>query len=124
VAGLEVHAPVRTNGIKIGTVIAIHLADKPSGPARKIEILLQIEKRYQGEILSDSSASLTTLGLLGSRYVNIDRGVRGNPISPGGEIPSAPTTTFDLRNFTESLAKIVGCADQRKQDRESKPQSH
>src|SRR5712692_8125546 len=69
--GLAVHAPVRVDGINVGTVDAIKLAANPASPDRKIELILKIEKRYEDQILSDSVAFLVTEGLLGNRYVNI-----------------------------------------------------
>src|SRR5712692_1492031 len=78
VEGLVVGAPVRLDGIEVGNVEAIHVAARTPGrplvKERSIEVVMRIDKRYQNDILSDSKAGLITEGLLGNRYVDIDRG--------------------------------------------------
>jgi phospholipid/cholesterol/gamma-HCH transport system substrate-binding protein len=121
--GLGTGTLVRLNGIEVGTVASIKLAQNPSGPNRKIELVLRIEKQYENEILSDSVASVVTEGLLGNRYVNIVRGSQGKPLPPEAEIPAVSTTTLSLKEFTQSLATVVDCLNQKKQDTEAKPKT-
>ena len=122
--GLAVHAPVRVDGINVGTVDAIKLAANPASPDRKIELILKIEKRYEDQILSDSVAFLVTEGLLGNRYVNIQRGFRGGPIPPGGEIHAVPTKRLALKDLTQTLAKWVDCMNREEHESDGKLRSH
>ncbi len=90
VAGLTVGAPVRLDGVEVGNVDAIKMTQrKPSAPFdrnRNIELVLRISDKYKDEIRTDSTASLITEGLLGNRYVNIERGFIGAPIPADGEV--------------------------------------
>ena len=87
VEGLTTGAPVRLDGVEIGNVERIQLNRTRGDRNRNIELTLRIEKEYQKEVLTDSTASLITEGLLGNRYVSIERGVTGTPIQVDGEVP-------------------------------------
>jgi phospholipid/cholesterol/gamma-HCH transport system substrate-binding protein len=80
VEGLKMGAPVRLDGVQIGNVDAIRMNPKPADRSKNIEVILRIDKDYQSEIRSDSRASLITEGLLGNRYVTIERGFQGAPL--------------------------------------------
>ena len=113
-SGLTVHAPVRLDGIQVGSVSAIKLAGASASPQRRIELVLQVEKRDQDAIRSDSNASLTTEGILGNRYVNISRGFKGTVIKPGGEIPSKPSLLVTLKDSMHFFDKTLDCLQQGK----------
>jgi len=91
VDGLTVGAPVRVDGVEVGNVQRIVLASEPSATAadraRNIRVDMRLQKRFQDYIRSDSAAGLITEGLLGNRYVDIDRGYLGTPMVDGQEIP-------------------------------------
>ena len=91
VSGLAVGAPVRLDGVEIGNVDAIGVTPRQPGVPfdrrRSIALVLRIDRHYQDDIRSDSAASLITEGLLGNRYVNIERGAFGAVLKDGGEVP-------------------------------------
>ena len=91
VDGLTVGAPVRLDGVEVGNVEKILVAvPKPGEQAvkeRSIRIDMRIQKQFQDYIRSDSSAGLITEGLLGNRYVDIDRGFIGSKLENEQEIP-------------------------------------
>ncbi len=122
-ASLAVGAPVRLDGIEVGNVDAINLGGA-SAPERRIELVLRIEKRYQDKIRTDSTATLITEGLLGTRYVSIHRGFSGSPIPPGGEIAAAQTRELTLKDFIDSLDKIGECLAEEKHRAKDKIRSH
>jgi ABC-type transporter Mla subunit MlaD len=113
-SGLTVHAPVRLDGIQVGSVSAIKLAGASASPQRRIELVLQVEKRDQDAIRSDSNASLTTEGILGNRYVSISRGFKGTVIKPGGEIPSKPSLLLTLKDSMHLFDRTLDCLQQGK----------
>jgi ABC-type transporter Mla subunit MlaD len=47
---------------------------------------MKLDKRFQDDILTDSTATLVTEGLLGNRYVNIARGFTGAPLKENQEV--------------------------------------
>jgi phospholipid/cholesterol/gamma-HCH transport system substrate-binding protein len=87
VEGLETGAPVRLDGVAIGNVQSIGLTPHPQDAAHNITLVLRVDKRYQNEIRTDSTASLITEGLLGNRYVTISRGLTGTVIPANGVVP-------------------------------------
>jgi phospholipid/cholesterol/gamma-HCH transport system substrate-binding protein len=91
VDGLTVGAPVRVDGVDVGNVekIAISTLKPGEQPAkeRSIQVDLRIQKTFQDYIRADSSAGLITEGLLGNRYVDIDRGFVGRTLQNEEEIP-------------------------------------
>ena len=93
VSGLSTGAPVRLDGVEIGNVEKIRLVPrqpgKPPDRMHNIEVDIRIDSKYQGDILTDSTATLVTEGLLGNRYVNVQRGYSGVPLKEGQAIPGA-----------------------------------
>src|SRR2546425_13014213 len=67
---------------------------------------MRVDKRYQKDILTDSTASLVTEGLLGNRYVNITRGFTGASISDSGVIPGAEEKA--MKEVVERSAEVLG----------------
>ena len=105
VEGLKVGAPVRLDGVEIGNVDAIRMNPKPGDRTRNIEVILRIDKRFQSEVRSDSSASLITEGLLGNRYVTVKRGFVGDPLVSDAEL--AGTEEKAIKNIVERGADLV-----------------
>jgi phospholipid/cholesterol/gamma-HCH transport system substrate-binding protein len=91
VDGLATGAPVRVDGVEVGNVEQITIAAPKAGEltskGRNIEVDLRIQKAFQTYIRSDSSAVLITEGLLGNRFVDIDRGYVGRLLQNDEEIP-------------------------------------
>ncbi len=67
---------------------------------------MRVDNRYQTDILTDSTASLVTEGLLGNRYVNITRGFTGAPIGDAGVIPGAEEKA--MKEVVERSAEVLG----------------
>ena len=67
VSGLSTGAPVRLDGVDVGTVDQIHLVQrepgKPPDHMHNIEVVMRIDRNYKNDILTDSAASLVTEGL-------------------------------------------------------------
>jgi ABC-type transporter Mla subunit MlaD len=106
---LRIGAPVRLSGLEIGRVEDIRLATSglPSlaSAQRNIEVLLAVEKQYQPAILSDSIATLSQDGLLGGRFVKIERGWNGKPVRSGDELPVLAQPTIKWDRFMDLLHK-------------------
>lgn len=110
VSGLTTGAPVRLDGVEIGNVESIRIAPRPAGKAadknKSIEVAFRVDKRFQSYILTDSTASLVTEGLLGNRYVNISRGLTGVPVAENGEVSG--TEEKAIKEVVERSADLLG----------------
>jgi ABC-type transporter Mla subunit MlaD len=112
ISGLNIGAPVRVDGVvTVGKVERIDLADKSAHPERKFELVLCLEKRYQNQILSDSTASLRGESLFGQRFVDIERGARGVPLANNAEIspPAEKETRLGEIVHSFSWSKLAEC---------------
>ena len=109
VSGLATGAPVRLDGVDIGNVEAIRLVPRQPGktPDRmhNIEVDMRIDRKYQNDILTDSTASLVTEGLLGNRYVTVQRGYTGVPLKEGQAIPG--TEEKAIKEVVERSADVL-----------------
>jgi len=84
VNGLSTGAPVDLDGLPVGNVESLVLTPHPQDVAHSVTVVLQVQKKFQDQIRSDSSASLATQGLLGDRYVTITRGITGTILPDNG----------------------------------------
>ena len=122
VSGLGVGSEVKLDGLPVGSVVAIKLAEGSASPERRIQLILRISKRYQDAIRTDSVATVTSEGLLGNRYVAIHRGFKGTVINPDGEIPAVPTREWTFKQLSSSLEKMADCLQVEKHSTGSKTQ--
>jgi len=109
VSGLSTGAPVRLDGVDVGTVDQIHLVQREPGKRpdhmHNIEVVMRIDKNYKKDILTDSTASLVTEGLLGNRYVTITRGYTGVPLEEGQAVPGAEEKA--IKEVVERSADVL-----------------
>ncbi|MFZ3218155.1 MAG: MlaD family protein [Candidatus Acidiferrales bacterium] len=94
VEGVAAGAPVRLDGVSIGNVEQIALNPHPSDRSQSIQLVMRIDKRFQSDVRTDSTASLVTEGLLGDRYVTIKRGLTGPPLQANSTVPGAPAVAM------------------------------
>ncbi len=80
VSGLRVGSPVNMFGIEVGRVDRL-VMDQDNQQA-KVEMTL----RKDIKVYEDAIASIKTEGLIGDKYVIIDPGGTGEPLSSGGTI--------------------------------------
>jgi phospholipid/cholesterol/gamma-HCH transport system substrate-binding protein len=109
VAGLSNGAPVRLDGVEIGNVEHISIVQrehgKPPDKTHSIEVDMRLDRRYQNDILTDSVATLVTEGLLGNRYVNIERGYTGVPLENGQTVNGAEEKA--IKEVVERSADVL-----------------
>ena len=119
VDGLTVGAPVRLDGVEVGNVEKIVVALPKPGEqpvkGRSIRVDMRVQKEFQDYIRSDSSAGLITEGLLGNRYVDIDRGFMGRTLQNEEEIPGREERALKAvversADVMDSLSKITAKA--------------
>jgi phospholipid/cholesterol/gamma-HCH transport system substrate-binding protein len=108
VAGLNLNAPVKYNGVDVGKVHAIEL--DPANPER-VNLLFAIERGTP--VKEDTVAVLKTQGLTGIAYVELSGGARDAPTlvaASGSRYPvirTKPSLSARLENvLTNVLAKL------------------
>lgn len=108
VAGLNLDAPVKYNGVTVGKVQSIHLDH--NNPQR-VNLLFAIE--VGTPIKEDTIAVLKTQGLTGIAYVELNGGTAASPpltIQPGAHYPqirTSPSLAARLENvLTNVLTKL------------------
>ncbi len=106
VGGLAPGAGVTLDGVNVGTVDRVVLPRNPE--QREIDVWLLIDRRYaerlrapQGMPLANAEqvtrARISTLGLLGDKFIELNSGAeRFPPIPDEGEIPAASQPDLDV----------------------------
>jgi len=106
VDGVQSGAPVRLDGVEIGNVQSVGLTPHPVDRMHNITVVMRIDKRFQDQIRTDSTASLITEGLLGNRYVTISRGITGQVIPANGVVTG--TEEAAMKEVVERGAELMG----------------
>lgn len=83
ISGLRAGAQVQLAGLNVGMVDRISFA-RDLGDKR-VEVRLAVNKEFQDRIRSDSTAMISTQGLLGDKYVSVSLGTPPNPVLQDGE---------------------------------------
>jgi phospholipid/cholesterol/gamma-HCH transport system substrate-binding protein len=80
--GLKVGGPVQMNGVNIGNVRDIAIAET----SPNVEITFTVETSAARHIRTDASANIRPMGLLGDKFLEIIPGTPSNPLLPPGSI--------------------------------------
>ncbi len=113
-SGIMVKTHVKTNGVTVGKVQAVELADNATKVTFEIKSDVKVPK--------GSTIEIRTVGFLGDKFLEIKRvNDAGAYIAPGELIPRSPDTVElnevvsivgniaqDIRKVTNNLAKVLG----------------
>lgn len=80
IGGLRVHAPVKSAGVVVGRIEAIHL-DKET-----YEAVAELRIRPEYRFSNDTIAAILTSGLLGEQYLSLDAGGDSRYLADGERI--------------------------------------
>jgi phospholipid/cholesterol/gamma-HCH transport system substrate-binding protein len=97
VDGLSVGSDVRIGGVKVGAVIDQYIDPELYQAVVKISVQDAIK------VPEDSTASVSSSGLLGGKYLKIDPGNSSTLLTAGGEIKQ----TKDVVALEELLGKVI-----------------
>jgi phospholipid/cholesterol/gamma-HCH transport system substrate-binding protein len=112
-AGLKVGAPVNLQGVTIGTVKTITVVTAPERKSTPVQVVMKIDSKYQSSLHTDSTAALTTVGVLGDTVIDINSQVATGPMLQDGdelktlETPSLTDVVKASQGTIESLNVIL-----------------
>ncbi len=109
-AGVKVHAPVRLSGVDVGEVKDINIL---YGDETLVELILWFQDGVK--IKTDSKAYVTTLGLMGEKYIEIKAGSGQAPTAKNGEL-IASQDPVRLEELVEMGTKVAGDISQMAKD--------
>ncbi len=114
-AAMAENAPVRLNGIAVGTIDHIKLTGSKD-PKKIVEIQMSVLTKYLDQIPEDSQAGISASNLLGDKFINITKGRSPNHVKPGGEIRSQdvvdiPQLLSQSATILTQFQGIIGKAD-------------
>jgi phospholipid/cholesterol/gamma-HCH transport system substrate-binding protein len=94
--GLREGAPVRLQGVDIGNVTAIHVVSDPVRRLTPVEVTLKVNTKYHPNLRQDSVTLLTTAGVLGETYIDIDSAKAVGPeVQQGTVLPTRDTPQIE-----------------------------
>lgn len=104
VEGLKKDAPVWLGGLEVGHVDAITFS--PDLGDKRIQVRIEIAKRYAGRVRKDSIARIASRGVLGDKAVDVSLGSLTSPqMEPGGELTSG--SSGDIASLLKSSGEII-----------------
>jgi phospholipid/cholesterol/gamma-HCH transport system substrate-binding protein len=83
-SGLRVGAPVRLSGVDIGSVKVIRVVE--GRPLAPVEITMKVNERFHFFLRKDSLTILSTAGVLGESFINIDSSHATGPEAKDGDV--------------------------------------
>jgi phospholipid/cholesterol/gamma-HCH transport system substrate-binding protein len=84
--GLREGAPVRLQGVDIGNVSGIRVVSDPVRRLTPVEVILKVNTRYHSNLRKDSVTLLSTAGVLGETYIDIDSAQAKGPEVQSGDV--------------------------------------
>ena len=83
-SGLTPGSPVRLSGVDIGNVKAVRVV--PGRPLDPVEVAMKVNTKYRFFLRKDSVTLLSTAGVLGATYINIDSSHAKGPEAQDGDV--------------------------------------
>lgn len=118
ISGLRVGAQAQLAGLNVGMVDRIAFSQELGD--KKVQVRLSINKEFQERIRKDSTAEISTQGLLGDKFVSVSLGSPDQEIlQDGNDIQSVERPSFysivekggaimdNLSNAAKSVSKVL-----------------
>ena len=91
-AGLKTGAPVNLEGVTIGEVKKVLISTDPKRKQTPVYVIMKLNPKFGGSLNTDSTASLSTVGVLGDTVVDINSQVATGPaLKDGDELKTLET---------------------------------
>src|SRR5215831_3981473 len=82
--GLRKGAEVWLEGVQVGNVASVDILKESTDPNKSVAVSMDIYKRYQDFIRTDSKVRIETQGALGNNIVAVSRGTSSGQVLPDG----------------------------------------
>ncbi len=93
--GLRVGAPVRLAGVDIGNVTRIRVIEDSAKQLTPVEVTMKVNTKYRFDLRKDSLTLLSTAGVLGETYIDIDSSqAKGPQVRDGDALLSRDVPDF------------------------------
>jgi phospholipid/cholesterol/gamma-HCH transport system substrate-binding protein len=120
-AGLKPGAAVTLEGVTIGNVKSVTVSNAPDRKLTPVQVVMKIDSKFQSSLHKDSTAALTTIGVLGDTVVDINSQVAvGPPLQDGDELKTLETPSIQdvvkasqgtIESLNVILAKLNAVVD-------------
>src|SRR5579863_8140164 len=90
--GLRVGAPVRLQGVDVGNVTRIGVVSDPSHKLTPVEVRMKVITKYRANLRKDSVTTLSTAGVLGETYIDINSALAHGPEVENGDVLATQET--------------------------------
>jgi phospholipid/cholesterol/gamma-HCH transport system substrate-binding protein len=94
-SGLKVGAPVSLEGVTIGEVTKVNVSTDPSRKLTPVYVQMKLEPKFLPSLHTDTTASLSTVGVLGDTVVDLDSKLAHGPeLKSGDELHTLTTPSL------------------------------
>ena len=113
--GLREGAPVRLQGVDIGNVSGIRVVSDPARRLAPVEVTLKVNTKYHSNLRKDSVTLLSTAGVLGETYIDIDSAqASGAEVQPGDVLSTRETAQIeDVVRASQSTLQNLDALEKR-----------
>ena len=110
--GVKANSPVRLSGVDVGEVRDIRLLNEGSNTLAEVDLWLERDAKVR----RDSTATVSTLGLMGEKYIEIQVGASPEFASPNdlltGEDPARLEDLIDIgKQVANDISKVANDVD-------------
>ena len=113
--GLRDGAPVRLQGVDIGNVSGIRVVADSARRLTPVEITMKVNTKYHSNLRKDSVTLLSTAGVLGETYIDIDSAqAHGPEVQPDDVLPTRETPDIqDVVRASQSTLQNLDALEKR-----------
>jgi len=113
--GLREGAPVRLQGVDIGNVSGIRVVADSARRLTPVEITMKVNTKYHSNLRKDSVTLLSTAGVLGETYIDIDSAqAHGPEVQPDDVLPTRETPDIqDVVRASQSTLQNLDALEKR-----------
>jgi len=102
--GLREGAPVRLSGVDIGNVTRIRVVEDNTKQLTPVEVTMKVNTKYRFDLRKDSLTLLSTAGVLGETYIDIDSSQAKGPQVHDGDV----LLSRDVPDFSDMVRSGQG----------------